>query len=267
MKQTSSGITGTFSENTNEHLMLDVPTCKILGVDVAAVNMSWLCSYIENGLNRLSGNYLCFTNVFTAVTAFENPDYLQVQNGGALALPDGGPLSFVGRRRGYKKMARTTGPDFLHAMLQISTQKGYRHFFYGSTHDTLEKMRKKLVTDYPDVAVVGMYAPPFRDLTADEDFAIEEMINRAKPDFIWVGLGAPKQENWMAAHKGKLNGLMVGVGAAFDYFAGNITRAPLWMQNHSLEWLHRLRQEPKRLWSRYLTTNYKFIRYVIFQKK
>ena len=136
---------------------------------------------------------------------------------------------------------------------------GYRHFFYGSTEETLEKLSANLTKDYPRSTITGMYSPPFRELTEEEDKEIIKMINNSNPDFVWIGLGAPKQEKWMAAHQGKIDGLMVGVGAAFDYYAGNIKRAPQWMQKTNLEWLYRLMQDPKRLFKRYFVTNSKFI--------
>ena len=176
-----------------------------------------------------------------------------------MAIPDGGPLSSVGRRRGHAAMQRTTGPSYLVEILKISAEKGYRHYFYGSTDETLAKLRQCLERDYPGVQVAGMYSPPFRPMTAEEDEAIVRQISETHPDFLWVGLGAPKQERWMAAHQGRVEGFMVGVGAGFDYLAGNIQRAPGWMQKCNLEWLYRLLQDPKRLFKRYLNTNTKFI--------
>jgi N-acetylglucosaminyldiphosphoundecaprenol N-acetyl-beta-D-mannosaminyltransferase len=134
-----------------------------------------------------------------------------------------------------------------------------KHFFYGSTQDTLDTLKTQLITAYPEIRIAGMYSPPFRALSEEENEQIESIINAAEPDIIWVGLGAPKQEIWMSGKEGKVKGLMIGVGAGFDYFARNIKRAPRWMQQLSLEWLYRLLQEPKRLWKRYLYTNSKFI--------
>ena len=156
-------------------------------------------------------------------------------------------------------MQRVTGPSYMEEILAISEEKGYRHYFYGSTEKTLETMLKNLKEKYPNLQVAGAYSPPFRPLTEEEDREIIAKINEAAPDFLWIGLGAPKQECWMAAHQGKVNGFMVGVGAGFDYLAGNISRAPAWMQKNNLEWLYRLIQDPKRLLKRYLYTNTKFI--------
>ena len=237
----------------------EIPTCNIMGVKVAAINMDWLINFTKKNIEKLSGDYMCVSNVHTTVTAYKETPYCDIQNGGIMAIPDGGPLSTVGRHRGYKEMQRTTGPSYMGEIFKISVQNNYKHFFYGSTEETLERMAKELNERYPGIEIAGMYSPPFRKLTDEEDQIIIDRINEKKPDFIWVGLGAPKQERWMAAHQGKVAGFMVGVGAGFDYFAGNIKRAPEWMQNHNLEWLFRLMQDPKRLLSRYLSTNSNFI--------
>ena len=236
-----------------------IPTCNILGVNIAAINMEWLVEYLDKNLSDIKGDYICVSNVHTTVTSYEDASYCAVQNGGLMAIPDGGPLSTVGRRRGYKNMARTTGPSLMGEIFKISAKKGYRHYFYGSKQETLELLEKKLKEHYPGIKIAGMYSPPFRPLTEEEDKAVIERINEANPDFVWIGLGAPKQEKWMAAHQGKIDGLMLGVGAGFDYYAENIKRAPMWMQKHNLEWVYRLVQDPKRLFKRYWSTNTKFI--------
>lgn len=236
-----------------------IPVCNILGVNIAAIDMNWLLDFTDKYIKELSGDYMCVSNVHTTVTSFEDKSFCDVQNGGILAIPDGGPLSTVGRKRGYKSMKRTTGPSYMEEILKISAQKGYRHYFYGSTEETLEKLYKALQHDNPGLQIAGMYSPPFRPLTEEENRLVVERINETQPDFVWIGLGAPKQERWMAEHQGKINGFMVGVGAGFDYFAGNISRAPEWMQKTNLEWVHRLMQDPKRLFGRYWHTNTKFI--------
>ena len=238
---------------------LEIPTCNILGVNIAAINMEWLLDYTQKNIKQLSGNYMCVSNVHTTITAYDDPEYLEVQNGGIMAIPDGGPLSTLGRKRGFDNMRRTTGPSYMEEIFKISVQKGYRHFFYGSTEETLNKMKQELKDKYPGLQIVGMYSPPFRELTEQEDKEVINMITDKVPDFVWVGLGAPKQEKWMNKHKGKIEGFMIGVGAGFDYFAGNISRAPQWMQKLNLEWLYRMVQDPKRLLRRYLYTNTKFL--------
>lgn len=257
-----------YNENyTRKVIKSEIPVCNILGVDIAAINMKWLVKYLDKNYKELSGDYICVSNVHTTVTAYDDPEYLKVQNGGIMAVPDGGPLSSVGRSRGYTQMGRTTGPGLMEEIFKISAQKGYRHYFYGSTEETLEKLCHKLEKRYPGIKIVGMYAPPFRPLTEAEDKDVITKINNSSADFIWIGLGAPKQEKWMAAHQGNVNGLMIGVGAGFDYHADNIKRAPEWMQRCNLEWLYRLMQEPKRLFKRYFYTNTKFIWNVVIKGK
>ncbi len=234
-------------------------TCNIMGVNIAVTDMDKTLRLVEDNCERWRGKYICVANVHTTVTAHDDPTYLQVQNGAVMALPDGGPLSRYSRRKGFADAARVTGPDLMRELLKESGTKHYRHYFYGSTQETLDILREKITEKYPGAVIAGMYSPPFRPLTADEDAKIVEKINAAKPDFVWVGLGAPKQERWMAAHENRVQALMLGVGAAFDYEAGNIRRAPVWMQRCNLEWLYRLMQDPKRLFKRYFVTNTKFL--------
>lgn len=244
-----------------------IPTCNILGVEIAAIDMDWLLDFTEKNINNLSGDYCCVSNVHTTIIAEEDSEYLKIQNGGIIAIPDGGPLSTLGRKRGYKNMKRTPGPSYMGEVLKISVEHGYRHFFYGGTDECLEKLYKILKYDYPGIQIAGMYSPPFRPITENENKTIVKHINETNPDFVWVGLGAPKQEIWMAEHQGKINGFMVGVGAGFDYFAGYIDRAPEWMQNHNLEWMYRLMQDPRRLFSRYWHTNCRFIWDIVIKGK
>ncbi|MEH7111504.1 WecB/TagA/CpsF family glycosyltransferase [Neobacillus niacini] len=249
-----------------------IPTCNILGVEIAAINIEWLLDYLRANVksvtgNRLAGDYICVSNVHTTVTSYEDKLYCDIQNSGLMAIPDGGPLSTIGRKRGHKNMSRTTGPNLMSELFKVSAEIGYRHFFYGSTEETLDKLFKQLTVKYPGIQIAGMYSPPFRPLAPEEDEEVIKKINETKPDFVWIGLGAPKQEKWMAEHQGLLDGLMLGVGAGFDYIAGNINRAPEWMQNNNLEWVYRLIQEPKRLFNRYLQTNTKFIWLVMVEGK
>ncbi|MEE0708429.1 MAG: WecB/TagA/CpsF family glycosyltransferase [Gemmiger sp.] len=236
-----------------------MPVCEIMGVRIAVTDMETTVRRIEEHLDDWRGEYICVANVHTTVTAHDDPSYRAVQNGAVMALPDGGPLSQYSRRKGFAQAARVTGPDLMKEMLRESAQKHYRHYFYGSTQETLDILREKITRNYPGAVIAGMASPPFRPLTEEEDAAAVAAINEARPDFVWVGLGAPKQERWMAAHQGRVHALMLGVGAAFDYEAGNIRRAPRWMQRCNLEWLYRLLQDPKRLFKRYFVTNTKFL--------
>lgn len=234
----------------------------ILGTKINVTDMAKTVEFITAHLDELKGHYICVSNVHTTVTAYRQPEYREIQNGAVMNIPDGKPLSLVQRRAGFKEAGRVPGPDLMPEIFNTSVEKGYRHYFYGSKQETLDALRDKLSEEYPGLNIVGMYSPPFRPMTEEEDRQITEEMNSCKPDFIWVGLGAPKQEKWMAAHDGKVCGVMLGVGAGFDFHAGTIKRAPLWMQEYCMEWLFRIGQDPKRLLGRYLDTNFSFVYYM-----
>lgn len=241
--------------------------CSILKTNINVTDMDKTIAYITDNLEELRGDYICVSNVHTTVMAFRDESYRKVQNSGAMALPDGQPLSIVSRRRGYSEAQRVPGPDLMPAILHLSEEKGYRHYFYGSTPETLEKLRKVLLDRFPKLQIVGMYAPPFRPLTEEEDQEAVQQINGSGADFVWVALGAPKQEKWMYEHRGRVNGLMIGVGAAFDFIAGTVRRAPMWMQKLCLEWVYRICQDPKRMFPRYVSTNFAFLWHVHRESK
>lgn len=218
--------------------------------------------YVSNRIRTGEGGYVCFSNVHTVVTARHDNRLREITNGSFLSLPDGKPLSIVGRLHGVRGVGHVAGPDFMPYFLQAV--KKARHFFYGSTEETLETLKKNLARRFPAARIVGTYSPPFRDLSAEEENEVVSIVNRAKPDIVWVGLGAPKQEYWMEQHwRGFKPAILMGVGAAFDFHAGQVARAPEWMKKLSLEWLFRLSQEPRRLWKRYLVTNSLFVFYLL----
>lgn len=233
--------------------------CKILKTNINVTNMQDTIAYLTGNLESLRGDYVCVSNVHTTVMAYRDAYYRKVQNSAAMALPDGQPLSIVSRSRGFREAQRVPGPDLMPEILGLSEKTGYTHYFYGSTEHTLAALKKAVLEKYPNLKIAGMYAPPFRALSQEEDEQAIQRINAAKPDFIWVALGAPKQEIWMYEHRGKVNGLMIGVGAAFDFIAGTVKRAPMWMQKLCLEWIYRISQDPKRMLPRYLNTNFAFL--------
>lgn len=233
--------------------------CPILQTNISVTNMEDTITYLTENLSDLRGKYICVSNVHTTVMAYRNEAYRTVQNSADMALPDGKPLAMVSKKRGFPEAERVPGPDLMPKIFEASQVRGYKHYFYGSTQKTLDILKEQLQKKYPKLQIVGMYSPPFRQLSEKEDKEIIDRINDCNPDFIWVALGAPKQENWMYEHKDKVNGIMLGVGAAFDFEAGTVKRAPKWMQEMCLEWLHRLLQDPKRLFVRYISTNFSFI--------
>ena len=226
--------------------------------------MAETVAYIEEHIDELRGKYICVSNVHTTVTGYEEADYRNIQNTAALALPDGKPLSLYSKKHGFPEAERVTGPDLMGEL--FARDNGLRHYFYGGKEETIQVLSEKLPREYPSLQIAGMVSPPFRPLTEEEDERELQKMNDAKADIIWIGLGAPKQERYMYEHRGKVNGVMIGVGAGFDYYAGTIKRAPMWMQKLSLGWLYRLMQDPKRLFRRYFATNFKFLRLTMGRK-
>ena len=241
--------------------------CKILGVNIAVTNMNETIEYVTSNLDAIRGDYICVSNVHTTVLSYKNPEYCNIQNSAFMRFPDGKPLSTTAKRRGYKNAQRVTGPSFMEEILSISAKNNYRNVFYGSNDNTLNLMKKNIENKYPGIINNCMFHSPAysKEVVLETDDMIKK-INDFNPDFIWVGLGAPKQEKWMYLHRGKLKGVSIGVGAAFDYLAGNIKRAPKWMQKMSLEWLYRLFQNPK-LFSRYMKSNWCFIWNAMIKKR
>lgn len=236
-------------------------SCNILGTNICVTSMDEVVQLMETNIEKYRGQYICVSNVHTTMNAFRDENYRRVQNEALMAIPDGKPLSLVSKRRGYLSAERVAGPDLMIRMFQESKEKNYRHFFFGSSEETLAALKVNLNKDYPYLDIVGMYSPPFRPMTEEEDRDIIQRINETKPDFVWVALGAPKQEIWMNEHKNKINALMLGVGAAFDFSAGTVKRAPKWIQELCLEWFYRLLKDPRRLLPRYLSTNFSFLYY------
>lgn len=202
---------------------------------------------------------VCICNVHMTVTAGTDPELAAVLDRAEMVTPDGAPVAWVMRRAGYVTQDRINGPDLMWRYLAEAERLGQVVSFYGGMEDTLVALKDAMFSAFPNLKIGGMVSPPFRALTVEEDKAYVDQFNAAGTAVLFVGLGCPKQEKWMHAHRGRINAVMVGVGAAFDYHAGTIKRAPLWMQRYGLEWFHRLCSEPRRLWKRYLVTNTLFI--------
>ncbi len=235
--------------------------CGIFGVEYSVARTEEAVLHVLRHIKKLSGKYICFSNVHTLVMAKENVGYRDVLNGSAFTFPDGNPIAQTLQKNGYKFAERIAGPDFMEHMFRATVDGNISHYFYGASQKTLDVLEVKLKEKYPGINIKGMYSPPFRELTEEEDAADIERINAADADIVWIGLGAPKQERWMKAHKGKIKGVMMGVGAGFDFHAGRIKRAPKWIQKIGMEWLYRLFQDPKRLVRRYFVTNVKYFWY------
>lgn len=234
----------------------------VLDCLISRTDMPRAARSISERIRSEQGGYVCFSNVHTVVTARRDLRLRQATNDSFLSVPDGKPLSIVAKMQGIRDIGQVAGPDFMPYL--IKTGGNTRHFFYGSTPATLEKLQANLARQFPEAKLVGGYSPPFRTLSETESLEIVDIIKQACPDVVWVGLGAPRQEYWMAEHWQQLKpAVLLGVGAAFDFHAGQIARAPEWMKAWSVEWIHRLCQEPRRLWKRYLVTNSLFIYYLM----
>jgi len=211
----------------------------ILGVKIAATNLQLACQLIDRWIKERHKTYVCIAPVSTIVDCQYDPEYRKVVNSAGMATPDGMPLVWLARMRGY------------------------RHYFYGATPEVLERLESRLKNQFPDVKIVGSFSPGFSKQCQDESPEVLQEINRLQPDILWVGLGSPKQDFWMYRHRDKLEvPVMVGVGAAFDFLAGTKPQAPVWMRGIGLEWFFRFCCEPKRLWKRYLIGNSRFIYYL-----
>lgn len=231
----------------------------VLGAYIDA--LSWdetLARLLTWGRSRES-RYVAISNVHVVVSAWRAPSFRAVINGADMATPDGAPIAWMLRRQGFATQPRISGPDLTWELCRRCAAEALPVYFYGSIPETLEALRARLNAALPDLIICGLESPPFRPLSAAEDAAVTARINASGAAIVFVGLGCPKQEIWMAEHHGTINAVMIGVGAAFDFHARTIKRAPRWMQDRGLEWLHRLFTEPRRLWKRYLVTNTLFL--------
>jgi len=190
----------------------------------------------------------------------KNADLKRIHNQSGLTVPDGMPMVWVGHLKKYPGIERVYGPDLMMEICKKSLRKGYSHFFYGGEEGVAKKLRENFEERFPGIRIVGTYTPPFRSLYKQEEAELIEKVAKAKPDFFWVGLSTPKQEHFMADYLPRLNTkVMIGVGAAFDIHTGRVKDAPQWVKKMGLQWVHRLGQEPRRLWKRYLYNNPKFV--------
>ena len=240
------------------------PRTNILGVGVSAITMAMALALIDGWIVSGAREYVTVADVHSVMEAQRDEHLRRIHSRAGLVTPDGMPLVWLSRFYGQRHVERVYGPDLMTAVCGHSTR--YRHFFYGGKEGVPEKLATRLREKFVDLQVAGTYSPPFRPLTEEEDESVVRMINAAGPDIVWVGLGAPKQERWMADHRARLEApVVIGVGAAFDFLAGLKRQAPRWMQRSGLEWSFRLMNEPRRLWRRYLVNNPLFVFYVLLQ--
>jgi N-acetylglucosaminyldiphosphoundecaprenol N-acetyl-beta-D-mannosaminyltransferase len=226
----------------------------IEGVPFSPLTVASFLAWLDERVAENRGAYVCAVNASCVVQASRDPAFMRALKCSDVNLPDGTPIAWAVSLLGHVRQPRLPGPDMMLEVLGRAQERGYRILLYGSTQDTLARLCERLLPAYPELELVDAISPPFRALTAAEEVAMSDRIRKTRPDVIFVGLGAPKQEIWMQAHRRELGAVMLGVGAAFDFHSGRVRRASRLVQRLGLEWAHRIVQEPGRLGKRYATT-------------
>ncbi len=229
---------------------------RVLSVEIDAIDLQTAVSYIDRSISVRKSGYVSLCNVYTIMCCQSDLKLRVGINQADLVLPDGMPIVWIARSRGFEGVERLYGPELMLELCGRSVDRSYRHFLYGSTQETLERLRDRLGQKFPDLQIVGAISPPFDDSLARDSEKDIKAINEVAPDIVWVALGTPKQDYWVAENAPRIPGaLLIPVGAAFDFLSETKAQAPRWMQHNGLEWMFRLATEPRRLWKRYLIYN------------
>jgi N-acetylglucosaminyldiphosphoundecaprenol N-acetyl-beta-D-mannosaminyltransferase len=225
---------------------------QVLGVRVDAVQIPDVVSRMTQWIEqRQSGNYIAVTGMHGVMEAQYSAAIKAALNGASLVVPDGMPLVWVGKARRFPMRRRVYGPELMETFCRVTGSR-FSHFFYGGAPGVADKLGEVMKQRF-DIRVAGTYSPPFRHLNPEEERNLIDLLRRSRPDILWVGLSTPKQESWMSEYRERAGvPVLVGVGAAFDFFTGRTRQAPSWMREHGFEWLFRLSTEPRRLWRRYI---------------
>ena len=239
--------------------LIPVPARRILGMRVDATSYGHAAQKVLQWARQGESRYVCVATVNNVIEAYDDPDYGAVMEAADLVTPDGMPLVWGLRLLGAGAATRVYGPDLTPTVCQLAAEQSVPVGFYGGTEDVLDELTNRLAQRLPSLKIAYQASPPFRPLTPTEKRRTVEDLNRSGARILFVGLGAPKQERWMAEHKGQVQAVMLGVGAAFDFLAGRKAQAPGLVQRLGLEWLYRLVHEPRRLWRRYLYRNPRFV--------
>lgn len=239
---------------------------QVLDVSVEPVNMEQAVQRISAELGARRKGYICMANVHGIMEAHRNPQISAIYAQSLITLPDGTPTVWVGRLQGHRHMRRVAGPDLMREIFRREEFASYTHFFCGGKEGVAEELRRRFAEQYPWARVVGTCTPPYGDLTLGDERELIGRIRRLKPDIIWVGISTPRQERFMHRYLDRLETtLMFGVGAAYDFHTGRIKDAPQWVKSIGMQWLHRLLQDPRRLWKRYLRSNTAFLWHIGLQ--
>jgi N-acetylglucosaminyldiphosphoundecaprenol N-acetyl-beta-D-mannosaminyltransferase len=238
-----------------------MPSEALLGVPLALTTYDGAREWIDATVAARDRGYVCVAAVHTVMACQDDPELRTAVEGASFTVPDGQPLVWALNALGHDLPDRVYGPELMERMCAHAAQTGLRFYLYGGrNHGVLAQLARNLRLRHPGLRIVGGHCPPFRPQTPEEEASVADEINRSGADVVWVGIGVPKQEKWMARMRHRLSApVLVGVGAAFDFHAGLIPQAPGWMQRAGLEWLFRLAQEPRRLWRRYLRYNPRFV--------
>ncbi len=246
----------------NIRLPLPVPpseSTEIFGTNVCATSHLEVLQAIASWIEEPRSRYVCFCNVHMIMEGRDDPSYQRVVNNADLVTPDGMPVVWYLRKHGHPDQERVTGPDLMVNLLLKANEEGWRIGLLGGEPETLEMLRVKFANQYPNLDLAYSHSPPFREPTEREDAEVCNEIRKAGVEVLFVGLGCPKQERWMADHSSELSCVMLGVGAAFQFNSGQVKKAPDWIQRSGMEWFFRLCMEPRRLWKRYAKHNPRFI--------
>lgn len=232
---------------------------RVVSLDTDVLDHDSAVERVAGLVQKGDGGYVCFSTVHMVMEAHDSPDFATKVNGADMIVPDGMPIVWMQKATGDRSPTRVRANDLMMLLCRHAGVHGLKVGFYGSTQEVIDAIVERAGRDFQDLKIVYAFSPPFRSLTEEEDERITREINTAAPDILFMGLGCPKQENWMAEHKEKVKAVMLGVGASFDFFAGNVKESPGWLGRFGLEWLYRLTQEPRRLWRRYLILNPRFM--------
>jgi N-acetylglucosaminyldiphosphoundecaprenol N-acetyl-beta-D-mannosaminyltransferase len=216
------------------------------GVKLLPVDLNRAVEIAVSFIPEKNGDYFCFANIHVVMEAHKDPELNRILDQSAANFPDGMGVAWALKLLGHRFKDRVRGADFMLKLCAYAAQKNLKIFFYGNRQENLDALKKKLEGIFPEIQIVGMISPPFRPLTKEEDEIFVKEINDSGTDILFVSLGAPKQEQWMAEHKGRIKAIQLGVGAAFSFLTGKVKEAPKWMQKTGLEWLYRLPQQPKK---------------------
>ena len=242
-------------------LAAGAPTRTLLGVSVSMIDYDGAIALMDELVDTRGRGYVCAAPVHALMVAQDDPEMREALACSTLVVPDGMPLVWAANLLGESLDDRVYGPELMLRYSDRCAERGHRVWLYGGRDQgSLVQLALSMRRRHPGIKIVGGYSPPFRALDGEEEELVVQQINEAKPDVLWVGIGVPKQEKWMARMRDRLDvPVMCGVGAAFDFHAGRISMAPSWMQDRGLEWIYRIVQEPKRLLPRYLYTNPRFV--------